>query len=151
MPDLERIAATQIADALAGRVVGEPLPIDSSSDLCATLEFLVPAVLRMRHPEWAKESIDGFFLSSATKSFDDSAEIAGTCILITDQTVTPFLLDIAPGPSETLQSFRIRLGEHGDGPLLISGPKCNSNAAREMLQDLNVRLDQVEWVYDVSL
>jgi hypothetical protein len=150
-PDLKRLAAMQIATCLEGRAVGQPLPLDSSSDLCDTLELLIPAALREAHPEWATESIDGFFFSSAVRGFDDSAEIVGTCILIGDQTVTPFALDVALEDAETFRSFRIRLGERGDGPLGISGPKCTSDAAGELLDSLNTRLDQIAWVYDLAL
>ena len=125
--------------------------MESSSDLFGTLEVLIPAILRSRHPEWSEESIDGFFLSSAVKGFDGAAEILGTCILISDQTVTPFAIDVAVTSAETFRSFRIRLGEAGHGPLGISGPKCTSPAARELLNALNTRLDQIAWVYDVAL
>jgi hypothetical protein len=150
-PDLNRLAANQFAAVLDGKAVGAALPLSSSSDICATLELLIPAALRPRYPEWETESIDGFFFSSAVWSFEHSAEIAGTCILITDQTVTPFALDVELDDAETLRSFRIRLGEPGDGPLGISGPKCTSDAAREMLDGLNARLDQIAWVYDLAL
>jgi hypothetical protein len=150
-PDLTRLAASQFAACLNGRAVGESLALDSSSDLCNTLELLIPAALRRSHPEWATESIDGFFFSSAVKSYDESAELVGTCILISDQTVTPFVLDVALGDAETFRSFRIRLGEAGNGPLGISGPKCTSDAAREMLRTLNARLDRIAWTYDRAL
>jgi len=150
-PDLKRLAAIQIAGRLERKAIGESLPLDSSSDLCGTLELLIPAVLRGRYPEWAEESIDGFFFSSAVRGFEDSAEIVGTCILISDQTVTPFVLDVALEDAETFRSFRIKLGERGSGPLGISGPKCTSDAALEMLQALNARLDQIAWVYDLTL
>jgi hypothetical protein len=150
-PDLKRLAAIQVATCLEGKAVGESLPLDSSSDLCGTLELLIPAVLRLTHSEWAEESIDGFFFSSAVRGFEHSAEIVGTCILISDQTVTPFALDVALEDAETFRSFRIRLGERGRGPLGISGPKCTSDAALEMLHALNARLDQIAWVYDLAL
>jgi hypothetical protein len=41
------------------------------------------------------------------------------------------------------------LGEPGFGPLGISGPARNSAAARELLQTLGTRLEQIDWVYDV--
>jgi hypothetical protein len=149
--NLKRLAAIQIATCLDGRAAGQPLALDSSSDLCDTLELLIPAALRKTHPEWATESIDGFFFSSAVKGFDDSAEMVGTCILISDQTVTPFALDVALEDAETFRSFRIRLGERGGGPLGISGPKCTSDAARELLDSLNGRADRIAWVYDLAL
>lgn len=135
---------------MEGLSVGSTLPVDSSSDLSDTLELLIPEILRRDHPEWERESIDGFFFSSAVKSDNASADLTGTCILISDQTVTPFAVNLSLSDSGTFLSFRIRLGEPGKGPLGISGPKCNSRAAQEMLFALNSRLDRVNWVYDVS-
>jgi hypothetical protein len=136
---------------LQGADVGASLAIDSASDLCSTLELLIPEVLRSEHPEWNTESIDGFFFSSAVKTDDGMAELTGTCILISDQTVTPFALDVGLSDVGTFRSFRIRLGEPGTGPLGISGPPCNSSAAQTMLAVLSDRLERVAWTYDVSV
>jgi hypothetical protein len=148
--DLERIAANQLEALLEQVAVGSTLSVDSSSDLCDTLELLIPEILRRDHREWEKESIDGFFFSSAIKTDERSCELAGTCI-ISDQTVTPFALTLGLGETDMFRSFRVRLGEPGRGPLGISGPACNSRAAQEMLFALNERLDQVDWVYAAAL
>jgi len=150
-PDLEQLAASQVKVCLEGVAIGAPLPVDSSSDLCNTLELLIPKMLRTEHPEWEKESIDGFFFAYSVKTGVRAAELAGTCILISDQTVTPFLVNISLSDVGSFASFRIRLGEPGSGSLDISGPECNSRAAQEMLYALNTRIDQVEWAYDVSV
>lgn len=149
-PDLEQIAASQLAACLRGVEVSSPLSIDSSSELCYTLELLIPAILRRTHWEWENESIDGFFFASATKTSDQSADLVGTCILIRDQTVTPFLLNLSLTEPTKLGSVRIRLGEPGGGPLGISGPASTSRAAQELLAMLVARLDGVNWVYDVG-
>lgn len=149
-PDLAQIAAGQLAACLGAVVVGSPLPIDSSSDICSTLELLVPQLLRPTHPEWGIESIDGFFFSRAIKRDEACAELAGTCILISDQTVTPFAFDLCVADDGTLRPARIRLGEPGAGQLGISGPECNSRAAAELLSGLNSRLDRVDWAYDLA-
>ncbi|MGO9973630.1 MAG: hypothetical protein ACLP01_12675 [Solirubrobacteraceae bacterium] len=148
-PDLGQLAAEQIAACLHAVSGGSPLQVDSSSELCFTLELLIPEVLRRKHPEWARESIDGFFFSSAVKTAERSAELAGTCILIGDQAVTPFALTLSLSDAEGFRAFRIRLGEPGKGPLGISGPECNSPAARDVLVGLNTRLERINWVYDV--
>jgi hypothetical protein len=149
-PDLAKLAAEQFAAYLKLVPVGSPLPINSSSDLCYTLELLVPEVLRREHPEWGGESIDGFFFSTSMKKDEASGELAGTCILISDQTVTPFVLNLTLSDRQGFASFRIRLGEAGNGPLGISGPDCNSRAARDLLLGLDARLQQIDWVYDVA-
>src|SRR5271155_4815754 len=125
-PDLERLAARQLADLVEQGVVGESVPVSSSSDICDTLELLIPQVLRAEHPEWERESIDGFSFSLAERRGIASAEFAGTCILISDQTVTPFRLELNVADDGRLRPSVIRLGESGHGPLGISGPGCNS-------------------------
>ena len=149
-PDLEQIAANQVADLLERVAVGDPLPLDSAADLCDTLELFIPSLLRRDHPEWEKESIDGFFFSSAVKTGEDSAALVGTCILISDQTVTPIALNLSVLGGGRFRSIRIRLGEPGQGPLGISGPITNSRSAREMLTSIATRTERVDWVYEVS-
>lgn len=133
-----------------GVAVGDALPIDPSSELCPVMERLVPDMLLAHHREWAVESIDGFFFSSAVRSGDLAAALAGTCILIRDQRVTPFAFDLSLADPHTLRAMRIRLGEPGGGPLGISGPACNSSAARILLWTLSDRLKQVDWAYEIS-
>jgi hypothetical protein len=150
MPDreIERLAARQIADLLANRADGDDLTADIDDDLQATLESLIPAVLRPTYPEWESESLDGFFFASAVKTAADSLTLTGTCILIRDQTVTPFTADISKRSGRVLFD-RIRLGESGGGALGISGPTCNTGAASRLLDGLATRLDKIEWVYDI--
>ena len=150
-PDLEGLAASQVAACLVGLPVGAPLPLASSSDLCFILELLIPALLRTDYPEWGHESIDGFFFASAVKSDRRAATLAGTCILMSDQTVTPFILNLDLADQGGFDLFRIRLGDLGHGPLGISGPAANSTAAQTLLLSLNARLDQVDWAYDVHV
>jgi hypothetical protein len=149
-PELRGLAAEQVAALLEEVPDGSPLALDSSGELCNTLELLVPELLRRQHHEWKTESIDGFFFSSAVKISELSAELVGTCILISDQTVTPFALDMSLAGWHDFAALRIRLGEPGSGPLGISGPRCNSSAADKLLYALNTRLAFVDWAYDVS-
>lgn len=150
-PDLERLAAEQVASYLDRADLDSSLAIDPSAALFDILELLVPEILRRTNPEWQKESIDGFFVSSAVKTGDASADLTGTCILISDQAATPFTLSMRLADPHRFESLRIRLGEPGNGPLGISGPACNSRAAQEMLQGLNARLEAVQWRYDVTV
>jgi hypothetical protein len=150
-PDLQRLAAEQVAGYLEAAAVGSSLPIDPSAELCDILELLVPEILRRTNPEWRSESIDGFFFSSAVKTGEDSAELTGTCILISDQTVTPFAIGVRLSDPGRFQSLRIKLGEPGNGSLGISGPPCTSGAAETMLQTLSARVEAIDWVYDVRV
>lgn len=153
-PDLKRLAATEVLGLIDGVSVGEPLPVTSGTqvcdaELCNVLEYLIPELLAVEHPEWRGESLDGFYFSHAVLDRADAVELAGTCILITDQRVTPLVLNLAVSPDETFDRIRVRLGEPGGGSLKISGPLCTSTAAGTLLLELDHRLDRVDWVYDV--
>jgi hypothetical protein len=150
-PDVWPRAAGDLAALLAGLPVGSPLSIDSGSDISTTLEYLIPRLLRRDHEEWSRESIDGFYFSHAVKTGTNSAELAGVCILISDQSLTPFQLSLSLSGEGAFDSLRIRLGEPGDGALGISGPKWSPEAAVNLPPALDARLDQVSWVYDVVI
>jgi hypothetical protein len=114
------------------------------------MELFIPGVLRQRYPEWEKESLDGIFVARATKTSSAAAELMGTCILISDQTVTPFLVDLELSQKAELDgvtAIRVMLGEPGSGPLGISGPPCNSPDAQRLLMSLVDRIDKVAWSY----
>ena len=147
-PDLAAIVAEELSPLLDSVEIGAPLPVDSASSICSALEYLIPEVLARSHAEWESESLDGFYFSHATRNGPRSAELAGTCILISDQTVTPFSLDLELSADGAISHVRIRLGEPGTGRLGISGPECGSSAAWKLTYLLDERLEQVEWVYN---
>ncbi len=151
VPDLIRKAGSQLATAIDGVEAGASLPIDSSSPLSGTLEYLVPRLLARDHREWLGESLDGLYLSSARKSDSRSAVLTGLCILISDQTVTPFTLSLSMAEDATLSAVRIRLGEPGGGQLGISGPAAGSSEVLKRLWALEARLGAVDWTYDVQV
>ena len=148
--DLDRQTAVELAALLARVGVGEPLPTTPYADLFTTLEYLLPALLRRDHPEWKHESLDGLSLARAVRSAQRSAEFLGTCILITDQTVTPFALEVTLGSEPEIESLRLRLGEPGGGQLGISGPPCNSGAASTLRMLLPDRIDDVDWSFTAT-
>lgn len=149
--DLKQIAANRLSARIEGLAVGARVLVEPPCDLCDALELLIPQVLRRKYPDWERESIDGFFFSSSVKVGEHSAAFSGTCILISDQRVTPFTLDFGLSPDGEFRQLRVRLGEPGGGILGISGPDCHSRFARGMLDDLDSRLGSVEWVYEASL
>ena len=149
-PHLEHLAAKRAAELIKGVPTGSSFEISSGDDLCDILELLVPEVLRHRYPQWRRESIDGFFFSLASKTGAASADLGGTCILMQDQTVTPFVLSLRLSSRGGLDTLRVRLGEAGGGLLGISGPACNSRAAETLLTGLADRMDRVTWVYDAT-
>lgn len=148
---LEHTLASELGALLKGAAVGAELAISPSAPVCYTLELFLPEKLRHRYAEWARESLDGFFIASAKKIGPAAVDLVGTCILIGDQTVTPFRAGFAISDAgDSISAHRVRVGEPGHGPLGISGPPCNSKAARRLLEGLIARLDSVRWVYDVN-
>jgi hypothetical protein len=150
-PSLESRLASELRRLVARLPVGTQFAVPPSADLCSVLELFLPQLLRDRYPEWMKESLDGIFVAHAEKSGPAAVKLVGTCILISDQTVTPFLINLRLSPgADCLAAYRILLGEPGGGPLGISGPACNSNDAERLLGTLISRLDDVEWSYEVA-
>ena len=149
--NLEFKLASELGDLLRELSVGEFFAVSPSADICYALELFLPQLLRSRYPEWETESLDGIFVARAIKTGVAAAQFAGTCILISDQTVTPFLIDLELSPlTASVAAVRVMLGEPGRGRLKISGPPCNSHAARQMLESLISRLNRVAWTYTVA-
>ena len=101
--------------------------------ILASLEYFLPSVLSEIYPHWKHESIDGFFLSKAEKTGPLKAEFEGVCILISDQTTTPFsvLLNVS-GVEDKIDWLECRLGRrgYGEGNMeRVPWPKCARQSA----------------------
>jgi hypothetical protein len=150
-PSPRAILASDLQALLAGKALGSEFTLDPAADICCTLEHFIPTVLVRQFPEWASESLDGIFVARAIKTGAGSAELVGTCILISDQTVTPFRIVLTLSSSgEDVEVERLCLGEPGTGRLGISGPACNSSRALKVLATVVARLDTITWSYDVG-
>lgn len=148
---LEVRIASELKALLAGVSIGSEFAVAPSSVFCYSLELFLPTVLGSHYPEWKNESLDGIFVARARKTGPAAAELVGTCILISDQTVTPLHVELALPPSgECIGSLLVRIGEAGGGRLGISGPSCNSRDARELLATLVTRLPNIAWSYEVA-
>lgn len=113
------------------------------------LDFFVPQVLRKKHPEWDRESLDGFFPLMARKCGEREAEIFGLCILITDQTLTPIHLYLQLSPStDEVSWLECKLGEKGEHGMTRT-PWPSSSAIDQLLHALAGRSDRIDWVYKV--
>lgn len=145
---LEMQLAAELKQLLDGMPANSHFEVPPSADVCHSLELFLPRTLRVQYPEWEKESLDGIFVARATKTGARTAEFVGTCILISDQTVTPFSveLDVA-GPQGPVTVLSLNLGEPGTGPLGISGPVANSKDAQRLLACLLDRIDDIAWSY----
>ena len=150
-PDLEAQISSEIRLLLAGKPVGAEFDVEPSSDFCYSLELLIPQLLSKQYSEWEKESLDGIFVARARKAGREAIQIAGTCILISDQTVTPLLVELVlDSQNDSVVHFRVRLGERGGGKLGISGPDCNSREAKQLLATVTTRLNHIRWSYTIE-
>jgi hypothetical protein len=149
--DLETKVACELAIYLKEASIGSVLDNEPSTDLLYLLELYIPRLLSYRYPEWEKESLDGFSLSYAKKIELESAELAGLCILISDQTVTPILARLSISSScDSITSYEVYLGEPGNGRLGISGPPYKSSDAEKLLENVSARFNSIKWVYTIT-
>lgn len=149
----ESVLGMELDGLIRGISVGAHFSVRSDADICYSLELFLPRVLRAHYPAWERESLDGIFVARATKSRSAAAELVGTCILIGDQTVTPFLteLEVVDAPNRSsVGVIRLLLGEPGTGSLGVSGPLCNTREAQRLLDGLLERIDDVDWIYKVE-
>jgi hypothetical protein len=105
---------------LAGRAVGETIE-DSPAlrEWCSTLERYLPELLREIHPEWERESLDGIYPEIASKSGEFEIELAGLCILISDQSVAPLYLRLQiDSHASKVTWLDCKLGEAGPDGLV---------------------------------
>jgi hypothetical protein len=138
----------ELTNVLRELPVGSHFHVHPSAPICYCLEVFLPRRLRERYPEWEKESLDGIFVARAIKTGARRAEFVGTCILITDQTLTPFVVELEVAePNGPVTVQRLRLGEPGSGPLGISGPEANSKEAERLLASIVGRVDDIAWSY----
>jgi hypothetical protein len=144
--------ARAVLSALEGVPVGGTILLEPTSVICSCLERYIPETLASEYAEWTGESLDGIFTAQAINEGRSTLRLLGTCILITDQTVTPLQarLQVAPN-ADSLRSLEISVGELGGGALGISGPPCNSGQAARLLHGLQnrIELEGVDWVYSV--
>ncbi|GGJ19399.1 hypothetical protein [Deinococcus roseus] len=148
---LETRIAAELTACLEQTAVGAEFKVEPAADLSSALEFYLPQLLSQHHSEWEWESLDGVLTTSAIKLDADTAELSGMCILISDQTVTPFFIRLQLSSShDSIAAYRVLLGEPGGGRLGISGPICTSDRAQILLITLKERLQNIRWVYRIE-
>ena len=72
---LEALLASELGALLRGVPVGSEFDVAPSSDFCASLELVIPGLIRHHHPKWARESLDGIFVARARKTGAAAAEL----------------------------------------------------------------------------
>ena len=142
---LARIVAERMTALPAGAL--ERSRDGKLSNLLDALEYFVPHVLHQEHPEWQWESLDGFLIGRAKKSTKGSVSLMGLAILISDQAVTPFHVDLHPAPDGSLERAEVRLGERAGGAMGISGPPYTSSVVPGLLHNFMQRVSTVDWVF----
>ncbi len=153
MGDDEEVARA-IWSLLASREYGASL--DQHSDdfraLCRTLEFFVPAVLSEVYDFWRGESLDAFRIALARKSGPSSAELLGLCLLISDQSWTPFefLVGITP-TGKTIETLTLRVGEPGSGKGGLLRMPWGSPGVDRFASHLLERRADIAWVFEAQL
>jgi hypothetical protein len=120
-------------------------------ELPSLLERYLPKLLASRYPIWAKEELDGVFVARATRLNDAEIELLGTCILLSDQTLVPFIAAFRVG-SNLVVEYEVSLGEAGGGRLGISGPPCHLTGATRLHHAVAqwVDLGRMRWVYNAT-
>jgi hypothetical protein len=116
--------------------------------VCSALEHYLPAVLREVHAEWRHESLDGVFCELACKTGRREIELAGLCILISDQTLTPYHVRLRVAEADEIEWLDCRLGEIRNGKM-VRIPYGYGPASRGKLWAA-YRLDRIEWRYHVG-
>ncbi|MDG2221706.1 MAG: hypothetical protein P8L85_10010 [Rubripirellula sp.] len=128
---------------------GELSQSDEFRQLTSCLEFYLPAVLREVHPFWVKESLDGLFHEVAIKTGPQQVDLAGRCILISDQTVTSYHVQLRADPAvDEIEWIDCRLGETRDD-VMVRVP-YDRGSGLNRIPRLVDRLDSIKWRFHVG-
>jgi hypothetical protein len=148
---LETIVASELCVLLDEAAAQSALKVEPSGGLLSSLEFYIPQLLSHHYPEWEYESLDGFYLTNARKIGSETAEFAGSCILISDQSLAPVLIRLTLSPSrDSIAAYQVFLGEGDCGRVGISGSSRNSRKGRQLLDIFSERPNEIRWNYVVS-
>ena len=151
IPTIEAKIAFELGGLLSENVTELNLYLKPNADFLYLLELYIPRLLSHKYLQWEHESLDGFYLANARKLSSNSAEFSGLCILISDQTVTPFVIRLELNLlRNSIASYQVFLGEPGSGSLGISGPSCSSAKADDLLKALAERMDNISWSYFIT-
>ena len=123
-------------------------------DVLTALEFYLPTILAEVYADWDQESLDGIYPIVARKTGDAEADIAGMCIIISDQTVTAIQLRLQIAPADDEFSWlECELGEKSDYGI-VRVPYDSMDVLSKRLHahffGLLGKSDVIEWVYKVT-
>lgn len=145
---LEQQLARSLRDACDKAPIGGDISrSDAFQVVTSALEFYLPAVLREIHACWKYESLDGVLHELAVKTGARQVEIAGLCILISDQTLTPFHVRLRYSADvDEIEWLDCRLGEVR-GDTMVRVPYNAFPAGVRRVPD---RLNSIEWKFHVG-
>jgi hypothetical protein len=148
--NLEKRISRSLRSLLENVADGSALDRDSEAmrDVLDRLEWWLPTILAEVYPFWKGEELDGFYLAFASKTGPSEAELAGACILINDQTITPFQLRLQVARDmDEIAWLECRVGDAGTGKGGIRRAPCVSTKVIYAVVD---RPDSIHWVYRVT-
>lgn len=147
----EEITSRCLRAILAGLPTGAT--IDDSPEFreaLTGLEWFLPEVLAEIHKEWTGESLDGIYPHLACKIGEQTVEILGLCILLSDQTLTPIHLRLQLSfATDEVSWLELRLGEKGQHGM-VRTPYGSEGSIYKRLHALIGRADTMGWVYKVT-
>jgi hypothetical protein len=113
----EQLLSRELRSILANLASGTNISeLIANTEVLTALEYFLPSELAKIDPYWLRESLDGFFISDARKIGMDTAKFTGVCILISDQTTTPFELRLKVRSSDDkIDWMECKLGAGGSG------------------------------------
>lgn len=143
------IVARLVHDMASGRAVGDDLAdAEHCAELAEALCWFVPECLRWKYPEWRWESLDGIELSFIRVSGKSELELAGNCILITDQTWTAIYVKLRSfDPANGVDWIDCRVGEVDEQTGEMIQDIYGSDAAIKRRLVMKDRLDDIRWKF----
>jgi len=115
----------------------------------SALARLVPECLAESHPSpWRDESLDAFRFVWKRKVGPNDAELLGVCLLISDQTWTPFRAVLKASSTDAgLEQVELTLGETDEAGRAMMRMPYASSKLTELLFRLANRPESVDWTY----
>lgn len=119
--------------------------------LMGSLERFVPSVLSRLYSEWKFESLDGFSFRLVRRLTQRRLELAGLCLLISDQSWTPFHMQLQHDAAiDEIEWMRCRLGVWGESPRQMIRMPWDTPDER-VTHEVVENPDEFEWVFTVML
>lgn len=146
----EEIIAHSLREILAELPDGGSIGRDKRFDaVLSALGYFLPDVLAEIHHEWRREGIDGVLSLRVRRVSEIEAEIAGHCILISDQTIVPCHLCLQIDRQRDVVSWlELRLGQRGECGMIRS--PYDPSASAKLYQLLDQKVDRIHWAYQVT-